>query len=254
MMTMFLLSVASILTPLLVSAAPVAQLKQPVAKVPGSMFTGSLTWYPQQPELVLATISNNSTTNYAILAKNNLFDDVYTYDPLQVKSLSGEAVDLVGTRHNYPELADSQFKAFPVGAVWERYLKMSDYIPPSPELITNTSQCFNFALPASIDALNVDVAKPEQRLADLFFLQGLAQVPVESNPLHMNVTVSPGTPPAAFTAQEIPTQPAGLILPPSEQNGSISSLLATTAQEPGPIPSTSFQIASPGGDRVSLDA
>ncbi|KAL8655456.1 MAG: hypothetical protein Q9210_000853 [Variospora velana] len=242
---MFLLSIASILTPLLVSAAPVAQLKQPVPTGPGSSFTGSLTWYHQQPDLVLASISNNSTTNYAILAKNNIFDDNYTYAPLQVQSLSGERVTLVGARHTYPEIEDSQFKSFPVGAVWERYLNMSDYMPPSPDIQTPMSQCFQFALAERVEGLNLDLATATQKLADLFLTNGLAQVAVESNPLHMNVTVAPGTPPATGTDQTLPPQPAGLILALIEQTGQITSLLDTNPEKPPAVPAT-FQIGRPG--------
>ncbi|KAL8988574.1 MAG: hypothetical protein Q9177_002378 [Variospora cf. flavescens] len=196
------------------------------------------------PDLVLASISNNSTTNYYILAKNNIFDDEHTYRPLQVQTLSEEPVPLVGGRHPYPEMADSQFKNFPVGAVWQRYLKMSDYMPPSPDIQIPTSQCFRFALPQRVEALNGDVKKADQPLSDLFLTNGLVQVPVESNPLHMNVTVAPGTPPATMAPGTGPTpippsQPAGLILELDAQTGSV------TRPKPTPGIAPTFEIRRP---------
>ncbi|KAI4289128.1 MAG: hypothetical protein L6R35_001604 [Caloplaca aegaea] len=243
-MSIFLLSIASILTPLLVSASPVAQMLEPRPPVPGSSFIGSLTWYPRQPDLVLASISNNSTTNYYILAKNNIFDDEHTYRPLQVQTLSGEPVPLIGGRHPYPHMADSQFKNFTVGAVWQRYLNMSRYMPLSPDIQIPTSQCFRFALPQSVDALNSDLQRADQPISDLFLTNGLVQVPVESNPLHMNVTVAPGTPPATMAPGTGPTptapfQEPGLILDLEAQTGSV------TRPEPPPGNPPTFEIKRP---------
>ncbi|KAI4145719.1 MAG: hypothetical protein LQ341_002295 [Variospora aurantia] len=217
---------------------------EPRPPVPGSTFIGSLTWYPRQPDLVLASISNNSTTNYYILAKNNIFDNEHTYRPLQVQTLSEEPVTLVGGRYHYPQMADTQFKNFPVGAVWQRYLNMSDYMPPSPDIQIPTSKCFQFALPQKVEALNVDVKKADQLFSDLFLINGLVQVPVESNPLRMNVTVAPGTPPATMEPGTGPTptapyQEPGLILELAVQTGSVTRPKST----PGIAPT--FEIRRP---------
>lgn len=246
-----LLSVAVTLSPLLTSAAPAPtpqgrELLQAAPTGEGNVFLGSLAWYPKQPDLLLATISNNSTTNYAILAKNNLFDDNHPFAPISVLSLSGQAVPLVGSRYPYPGIDDTQFKAFPVGAVWERYFNMSDYIPASSEITIPTSQCFAFALQKTVDTLNLDIAKPSQNLADLFLTNGLTQVTVESNPMHMNVTVAPGkgTATAASPTQSLPVVASGLILSPSEQTGPIADLLAGTYDQGDLLDDNAFQIGS----------
>ncbi|KAL9020033.1 MAG: hypothetical protein Q9185_002722 [Variospora sp. 1 TL-2023] len=243
-MNMFLLSIASILIPLLVSASPVAQMREPRPPVPGSSFIGSLTWDPRQPDLVLASISNNSTTNYYLLAKNNIFDNEHTYRPLRVKTLSGDPVPLIGGRHPYDDTNDTQFKKFPVGAVWQRYLNMSAYMPLSPDIQIPTSQCFQFALDETVDCVNSDVKKPDQYLADMLLLNGFEQVPVESNPLHMNVTVAPGTPPATMVPGTGPTPTA-----PSQLSGLIFNLAAQTGSvtrpEPPPGNALTFEIKRP---------
>ncbi|KAL8744219.1 MAG: hypothetical protein Q9184_008024 [Pyrenodesmia sp. 2 TL-2023] len=252
-----LLGLAVTLSPLLTSGAPAPgpasppasqrrQLKQAAPTGEGNVFLGSVAWYPQQPDLLLATISNNSTTNYAILAKNNLFDDDHPFAPISVTTLSGKAVPLVGSRHPYPGIEDTQFKAFPVGAVWERYFNMSQYIPASSEITIPTSQCFAFALPKMVETLNLDIAKPGQYLADLFLTNGITQVTVESNPMHMNVTVAPamGTATAATPTQSLPAVASGLILSPSEQTGSIADLLAGTYDQGDLLDDNAFNIGS----------
>ncbi|KAL8846963.1 MAG: hypothetical protein Q9221_007976 [Calogaya cf. arnoldii] len=221
------------LQPLFVSAAPAAphrlEKKQPAPTGPGSVFLGSLTWYPQQPDLILASVSNNSTARYAILAKNNLFDDLHPYRPLQVSSLSGASVAIVGSRYPYPSIEDGQFRDFPPGSVWQRYFNMSAYMPLMPDVKVKESRCFSFQLPKTVDALNLDGMRPEQHLADIFLTKGLTQVTLESLPLHQNVTVLQGTPTvgALGAAQTIPAseQDAGVFLPPSVQTGNPVNIL-----------------------------
>ncbi|KAI4160247.1 MAG: hypothetical protein L6R39_000242 [Caloplaca ligustica] len=234
-------------SPFLVSAAPALPnnfVKQAVPTGPGSVFLGSLTWYSQQPDLVLATISNNSTTNYAVLAKNNLFDNNYAFAPLSVATLSGTPVTLVGTRYPYPDINDKQFMDFPVGAVWERYFNMSGYIPPSPQIVTPTSQCFTISIPTRVETLDLDKAKDGQHLADLFLTNGISEVVVDSNPIHMNVTVQPGASKtvAIGAAQSLPAEPSGLILAPSQQTGSILDRLEDPSPDPPSVDTNAFQI------------
>lgn len=235
------LSTALALSPLLVSSSPIAatpaMAKQAVGSGPGKDFMGSLSWYPQQPAYMLATVSNNSTTHYAILAKNNLFDDAHPFNPFSVTTLSGTKVTLMGTRYGYPDIDDTQFKDFAPGTVWERYFNMSDYMPPSASIQTPTSQCFSFQLPPTVEALNLDNAKPGQHLADLFFSEGLAEVTLDSNPIHYNVTIAPGTPTtgAASAAQTIPAEPSGIYLAPSQQSGSALDLLESNSQDASAI-------------------
>ncbi|KAL8636350.1 MAG: hypothetical protein Q9228_006248 [Teloschistes exilis] len=244
------LSTAIVVLTALVSSSPIAASspnKQPAPSGPGNDFMGSLTWYPQQSDYLLATVSNNSTTNYAVLAKNNLFDDAYPYNPISVTTLYGTAVTLLGSRHPYASIDDTQFKAFPPGMVWERYFNMSDFMPPSPSINKPTSQCFQFQLPKSIEALNLDQAKAGQGLADIYFTSGLADVTVESNPIHYNVTLTPGTPTtgAPSVAQTIPSEPSGVYLSPAQQSGSIINLLEGNPADTGAsIDSNSFEINS----------
>ncbi|KAI4168854.1 MAG: hypothetical protein LQ343_006067 [Gyalolechia ehrenbergii] len=240
------LSIAIAFSPLCVVGAPRPQpqfLKQVAPTGPGNEFMGSLTWYPQQPDLVLASISNNSTTTYALLAKNNLFDDAHPYAPFQVRTLSGTPVKLVGKRWPYPEIADTQFKDFAPGAIWQRYFNMSLYMPPSAQYQQPTSECFSFSLPATVDALARDPANPNVRLADLFLSEGLSQVSVSANPIHMNVTVpaATGTASAPEVSQAIPSQPAGVILAPDQQSGQIVNLLDSGQV----VNATTFEIAKP---------
>ncbi|KAI4269318.1 MAG: hypothetical protein LQ337_007355 [Flavoplaca oasis] len=215
------------LLPLFVSAAPSIPLskRQPAPAGPGNQFLGSLTWYPQQPELILATVSNNSTTHYALLSKNNLFDDLHPYRPLQAATTSGTPITLVGTRHPYPSIDDTQFKDFPPGTAWERYFNMSAYLPPFTDASGPESRCLSFQLPKIIDALAIDDTKPDLHLADIFLTQGLTQVELISTPVHYNVTVLPGTgtptsdaPEAAQTGPTI-SQAPGIFLPSSVQTG-----------------------------------
>ncbi|KAL8686999.1 MAG: hypothetical protein Q9218_006709 [Villophora microphyllina] len=216
--------------------------KQIVPSGPGNDLMGSLMWYPQQPDFLLATVSNNSTTNYAVLAKNNLFDDAHPFNPFSVTTLSGTPVQLVGTRYGYQEITDSQFKFFPPGMVWERYFNMSDFMPPSSSISVPTSQCFAWQLPKAVEALNVDKATSGQGLADLYFSIGLDQVTLDSNPIHFNVTLSPGTPTTgpASAAQTIPAEPSGVFLAPAQQTGSIINLME------GSLASTSASTLSNG--------
>ncbi|KAL8701661.1 MAG: hypothetical protein Q9201_004793 [Fulgogasparrea decipioides] len=242
------LSTAIALTPLLTSASPIAQQKQAAPTGPGRDFMGSLTWYAQQPDFVLATVSNNSTTHYAILAKNNLFDDDHAFAPLTVATLYGAPVTLVGRRYPYPSIEDGQFKDFPPGTVWERYFNMSDFMPPSSSIKTPTSQCYSFSLPPTVEALNLDDAKPGQKLADLFLSEGLFEVKVDSNPIHMNVTVAPSaaTTTAAGSAQTIPAEPSGIFLAPSEQTGTQFTLLEVYQGDVStPVDGASFEITRP---------
>ncbi|KAL8721393.1 MAG: hypothetical protein Q9225_001908 [Loekoesia sp. 1 TL-2023] len=240
------LSIAIAFLPLCVVGAPAQPQpnKQAAPTGPGNDFMGSLTWYPQQPELLLATVSNNSTVHYAILAKNNLFDDAHPFAPFQVSTLSGSPVTLVGNRWRYPGIDDTQFKDFAPGAVWQRYFNMSDYMPPSAQYETPTSECFSFSLPPTVEALDLDNASQGQHLADLFLSKGMVEVHVDANPIHMNVTVPPGTgtTPASGALQTLPAEPSGVILAPSEQTGSIINLLESPQGPTANLDGTTFEI------------
>ncbi|KAL8837785.1 MAG: hypothetical protein Q9170_002403 [Blastenia crenularia] len=242
-------SIAILSSPLCVLGAPV-HTKQAAPSGPGNDFMGSLTWYPQQPDLLLASISNNSTSKYAILAKNNLFDDAHPYAPLQVSSLSGAPVALVGSRWPYPTIEDSQFKTFEPGAVWQRYFNVSEYLPPSAQYKIPTSECFSWSLPSAVEALNIDNMRPDQHLADMFLTKGLTEVTVDSVPIHMNATVPPasatgatgatGTTATSGASESIPVEPSGIILAPAQQSGSVVGIIGDSSAE---LPSgTIFQI------------
>ncbi|KAL8910271.1 MAG: hypothetical protein Q9171_004435 [Xanthocarpia ochracea] len=218
-------STAVALLPLLVSGAPVTS----PAKRQVTTLLGSLTWYPQRPDLVLATVRNTGGVHYSILTKNNLFDDLYPYRPLTVTSLPGVPVPLVGTRFSYPSIDDSQFRDFPPGTIWERYFNMSQYMPSYPEIQGQESRCFSFQLPRDIEALVLEDPEAKPRLADLFLTQGLDRVSLASNPLHMNVTISRGNGTAdngvPGARQPIPEQPAGVFLLQSQQTGAVVNTL-----------------------------
>ncbi|KAL8935039.1 MAG: hypothetical protein Q9216_005612 [Gyalolechia sp. 2 TL-2023] len=236
------LTIAIALLPFGVLGAP-QHLKQAAPSGPGNEFEGSLTWYPEQPDLLLASISNNSTTTYALLAKNNLFDDDHPFAPFKVETPSGTPVKLVGNRWQYPEIEDTQFKDFAPGATWQRYFNTSLYIPPSDQYQLPTSECFTFSLPIQVDALARDPINPAMRLPDLFLTRGLTQVSVNAHPIHMNVTVpsATGTASAPQTSQAIPTQPDGVILAPDQQSGEVVSLLENGQA----VDAMTFEIAKP---------
>ncbi|KAL8691250.1 MAG: hypothetical protein Q9224_004223 [Gallowayella concinna] len=212
------LSTAILLLPNLVAGAP-QTLKQGAVSGPGNQFFGSLTWYPQQPALVLASISNNSTSHYALLTKNNLFDDNHPYDPFEVRSLPGRPVELTGTRYPYPGIEDAQFRDFPPGSAWERYFNMSGYMPNSTAIKVPESQCFSFQLPNFVEALAIDDLAPDRHLADIFLSKGITTVEVVSNPIHMNVTIAPAPPGTPTTVVlgavfPIPEQQPGVFIAP----------------------------------------
>ena len=156
-------------------------------------FTGSLV--PQGTEssgIVLVTIENTSTGNYSIEARNNLFDDANPYRPLTVKNLAGQAVTLVGTEATYGQLTDSAFVSMGPGAVWQKELNMTEYIPPDPTATKVASQCFSVSFPDGLFAVNTTGFVSDENLATGFLKGDSTEVFVEGSPLHLNVTVTPG--------------------------------------------------------------
>ena len=156
-------------------------------------FTGTI--IPQGAEssgIVLVTIENTSTGNYSIEARNNLFDDANPYRPLVVKNLAGQAVQLVGTQATYGQLTDSAFVSMGPGAVWQKALNMTEYIPPNPTATLVASQCFSVSFPDGLFAVNTTGFADAENLATGFLRGDSTEIFVEGSPLHLNITVTPG--------------------------------------------------------------
>ena len=148
--------------------------------------------------LILVTIANNSTGNYSIEARNNLFDDANPYRPLQVKDMGGKGIILVGTQAVYGQLDDSAFVNIAPGSIWQRTLNMTEYLPPDATAIKAYSQCFSFSFPSgSLFAVNTTDFVQAENLATGFLKGDSVDIFVEAPPLHMNVTVQPGARAAA---------------------------------------------------------
>lgn len=95
-----------------------------------------------------------------------------------------------------------------------------------------------------MEALDLDNASQGQHLADLFLSKGIVEVHVDSNPIHMNVTVPPGTgtTSASGASQTLPAEPSGVILAPNEQTGSVINLLENPQSPPANLDGPTFEI------------
>ena len=163
--------------------------------------------------IVLVTIANNSTGNYSIEARNNLFDDANPYQPLRVKNLAGAGITLLGKQAAYGPLTDSAFISMSPGSVWQKVLNMTEYIPPDPALLNPTSECFSLYFPDGLFAVNTTNFVADEDLATGFLKGNTADIFITATPLHINVTVMPGkqTAGAATTATIASQEPATLI-------------------------------------------
>lgn len=162
--------------------------------------------------IVLVTVENNSTSNYSIEARNNLFDTNYPYQPMNVTNLAGSAVSLVGAEYSYGLLTDGSFVSMPVGAVWQRELNITAYLPADITLTKPTASCYYVTFPDGFWAIDTTGMASGENLATEFLTPGasrLADLYITSNILHLNVTAVPGNPAALVaTTLAVPQQPA----------------------------------------------
>lgn len=178
--------------------------------------------------VVLVTIENNSTGNYSMEALNNLFDSANPYQPLNVRNLAGQAVDLIGTVASYgSSLSDADFISMPPGALWQRELNMTEYLEPDSTIAKPTSECYVISIPSGMWAINTTSFTANEDLATGFFNKedpALTFVQVKSTPLHVNITSLPETDYtaaalASMTADPAPTQAAATLIEPSATAG-----------------------------------
>ena len=189
-----------------------ASLFQPF--VNGQQLYGSILHSGEENSgIVLITVENNSTANFSIEARNNLFDTENPWQPMNVTNMAGTEVTLVGAEYSYGLLDDGSFVTMPAGAVWQRELNLTAYMPADTTISKPTSKCYYVTFPNGFWAINTSDMEKGEDLATQFLTPGatrLIDLPVVSNVLHMNLTAIPASPATLTiaTAQVIPQQPA----------------------------------------------
>lgn len=178
------------------SALFAAALLQP--SVNGQQLVGSILHIGAEGDgLIMVTVENNGTGNYSIEARNNLFDTENPYQPMNVTNFAGKSVSLVGAEYPYGELTDGSFIQLPAGAVWQRELNLTAYMPPDATLTKPTASCYYVTFPDGFWAINTTNMPSGESLATEFLTPGasrLVDLYIVSNILHLNLTVVPATP------------------------------------------------------------
>ena len=176
---------------------------------------------------MVVTVENNSTKDYSFEARNNLFDANYPYQPMNVTDLAGSSVSLVGAEYNYGLLTDGSFVSMPAGAVWQRELNITAYMPADITLTKPTASCYFVSFPDGFWAIDITGLTSGEDLATEFLTPGatrLVDLYIASNILHLNVTSVPGNPAALIaTTPAIPQQPAATEVVGSQTVGVASS-------------------------------
>lgn len=199
-----------------------------------SQFSGTIVPHGNDGDgIILVTIQNESTGNYSIEARNNLFDDKNPYRPLTVKNLAGQRVALVGSLYPYPQISDEAFIPMNPAAIWQREFNMTEYMPPDPLLKVPTSQCFSISFTSGIFAVNTTDFVPGEQLATGFLGGNAVQINIKSPPIHLNITVEPKpvlqqVPTATSTATPVGAQPAATLV-----QGTGAPGLGGTTPQPG---------------------
>ena len=162
--------------------------------------------------IVTVTVENNSTSNFSIEARNNLFDTYNPWQPMNITNLADKEVSLVGAEYQYGQLDDSSFVPLPAGAIWQRELNLTAYLPPDTTITKPTSKCYYVTFPNGFWAINTSNMPPGESLATQFLKPGadsLVDLYIVSNVLHTNITTIPASPATLIaTAAAIPQQPA----------------------------------------------
>lgn len=178
----------------ILSAVFTAALLQPF--VNGQQLIGSILHIGVEGDgLILVTVENNSTGNYSIEARNNLFDTNNPYQPMNVTNFAGELVSLVGAEYPYGLLTDASFVQLPAGAVWQRELNITAYMPTDITLTKPTASCYYITFPDGFWAIDTTGMPSGENLATEFLTPGasrLVDLYIASNTLHLNVTTVPG--------------------------------------------------------------
>ena len=160
--------------------------------------------------MILVTVENNSTSNFSIEARNNLFDLEHPWQPMTVTNLAGKAISLVGAEYAYGQLDDSSFLPMPSGAIWRRELNITSYMPPDTTITKATTNCYAITFPDGFWSINADNLQAGENLATEFLKPGasrLVDLSIYSGALHLNITSIPAGPATLVaTAEAIPQQ------------------------------------------------
>ena len=183
--------------------------------VNGQQLAGSISQLGTENDgVILVTVENNSTHNYSVEARNNLFDTYHPWEPMNITSMEGKAITLVGAEYAYGQLDDSSFVTMPAGAVWQRALNITAYMPPDSTITKPTSMCYYVTFPDGFWAIDSTGMPAGETLATEFLTPGasrLVDLYIVSNVLHLNITIVPATSASASlsaTTAAIPMQPA----------------------------------------------
>lgn len=183
--------------------------------------------------MVLITVENNSTSNYSIEARNNLFDTNNPYQPMNVTTLAGQTVSLVGAEYPYGLLTDASFVQLPAGAIWQRLVNITAYMPADITITKPTASCYYVTFPDGFWAIDTTGMPLGENLATEFLTPGasrLVDLYVASNILHLNVSVVPGNPATNVASTvAIPQQPAATEIVGSQTIGIASSATIGTS-------------------------
>ena len=195
----------------MLSALFTATLFQPF--VNGQQLYGSIVPSGGEGEgLVTITVENNSTNNYSIEARNNLFDNYNPWQPVNITNLANKEISLVGAEYQYGQLDDASFVPMPAGSIWQRKLNLTAYMPPDTTITQPTSKCYYVTFPSGFWAINTSNMPAGKSLASQFLSPGgssLVDLYINSNVLHTNITTIPASPATLIaTAAAIPQQPA----------------------------------------------
>lgn len=198
-------------TAIILSAFFTATFFQPL--VNGQQLYGSIMHKGEEGNgLVVITVENNSTSNFSIEARNNLFDTDNPWQPMNVTNFAGTEVALVGAEYSYGKLDDASFVSMPAGAIWQRELNMTAYMPPDTTITKPTAKCYYVTFPSGFWAINTSNMPEGEQLATQFLTPGasrLVNLPVVSNILHLNISALPASPATLIaTTQAIPEEPA----------------------------------------------
>ena len=177
----------------ILSALFTATLLQPL--VSGQQLVGSILHIGAEGNgLIMVTVENNGTGNYSIEARNNLFDTNNPYQPMNVTNFAGKTVSLVGAEYPYGLLTDASFIQLPAGAIWQRELNITSYMPPDATLTKPAAACYYVTFPDGFWAINTTGMPSGENLATEFLTPGasrLVDLYIASNILHLNITTVP---------------------------------------------------------------
>ena len=183
--------------------------------VSGQQLVGSISQPGAENDgVILITVENNSTHNYSVEARNNLFDTYHTWQPMNITDMQGKQITLVGAEYAYGQLDDSSFVTMPGGAIWQREINITAYMPPDDTITKPTSACYYVTFPDGFWAIDSTGMPAGETLATEFLTPGAARLVdlhIVSNILHLNVTTVPATSASAVavaTTAAIPIEPA----------------------------------------------